>query len=41
VKPVEDKIAGNEKIVNKKIAEEFTLQNATIYGGYNLFRGNI
>ena len=27
----------NEKIVNKKIKEEFTLKNATIYGGYNIF----
>lgn len=26
-----------EKIVNKKIKEEFTLKNATIYGGYNIF----
>ena len=26
-----------EKIANKKIKEEFTLTNATIYGGYNLF----
>lgn len=25
-----------EKIVNKKVNEEFTLKNATIYGGYNL-----
>lgn len=25
------------KIANKKIKEEFTLKNATIYGGYNLF----
>jgi hypothetical protein len=37
VKPIEEKIAGIEKIVNKKITEEFTLKNATIYGGYNLF----
>jgi hypothetical protein len=27
----------NERIVNKKTAEEFTLHNATIYGGYHLF----
>ena len=27
----------DEKIVNKKIEEEFALKNATIYGGYNLF----
>jgi hypothetical protein len=27
----------DEKIVNKKIKEEFTLKNATVYGGYNLF----
>ena len=26
-----------KKIVNKKIKEEFTLKNATIYGGYNIF----
>jgi len=30
-------IPGNEKIVNKNIREEFTLKNATLYGGYNLF----
>ena len=30
-------IQQQEKIVNKKIEEEFTLKNATIYGGYNLF----
>ena len=30
-------IPGNEEIVNKKIKEEFTLKNATLYGGYNLF----
>jgi hypothetical protein len=37
VKPVKEKMNKNEKIVNKKITEEFTLHNATIYGGYNLF----
>ena len=26
-----------EKIFNKKIKEEFTLKDATLYGGYNLF----
>ena len=26
-----------EKIVNKKIKEEFSLKNGTLYGGYNLF----
>ncbi len=30
-------IQPDEKIVNKKIKEEFTLRNATVYGGYNLF----
>ena len=30
-------IQPDEKIVNKKIKEEFTLKNATVYGGYNLF----
>ena len=30
------RVNNNENIVNKKIAEEFTLHNATIYGGYNL-----
>jgi len=30
-------IPGNEMIVNKNIKEEFTLKNATLYGGYNLF----
>jgi hypothetical protein len=30
-------IPGNEEIVNKNIKEEFTLKNATLYGGYNLF----
>jgi hypothetical protein len=37
VKQLEINIQGNEKIVNKKIKEEFTLKNATVYGGYNLF----
>ena len=30
-------IEREEKIVNKKIKEEFNLKNATLYGGYNLF----
>ena len=34
--PANEKIVKN-KITNKKIKEEFTLKNATIYGGYNLF----
>jgi len=32
-----DKSIVKEKIANQKIKEEFTLKNATIYGGYNLF----
>jgi len=31
------KVAGSEQIVNWKIDEQFTLKNATIYGGYNLY----
>lgn len=34
-------IERDEKIVNKKIEEEFTLKKATIYGGYNLFSGYV
>jgi hypothetical protein len=37
VKQLKINIPGNEKIVNKNIKEEFTLKNATLYGGYNLF----
>jgi hypothetical protein len=37
VKQLKLNIERDEKIVNKKIEEEFTLKNATIYGGYNLF----
>lgn len=37
MKQLKINIPGNEKIVNKKIKEEFTLKNATLYGGYNLF----
>jgi len=37
VKQLEINIPANEKIVNKKVKEEFTLKNATLYGGYNLF----
>jgi len=37
VKQLKINIPGNEEIVNKKIKEEFTLKNATLYGGYNLF----
>jgi hypothetical protein len=37
VKQLEINIPGNEKIVNKNKKEEFTLKNATPYGGYNLF----
>lgn len=37
MKQLEMNIPHTEKIVNKKIKEEFTLKNATIYGGYNIF----
>jgi len=37
VKQIKLNIQGNDQIVNKKIKEEFTLKNTTIYGGYNLF----
>lgn len=37
MKQIDLNIQGQEKIVNKKVREEFTLKNATIYGGYNLF----
>jgi len=37
VKQLKMNIPGNEMIVNKNIKEEFTLKNATLYGGYNLF----
>ena len=37
MKQLKINIEGNEKIVNKNIKEEFTLKNATLYGGYNLF----
>ncbi len=37
VKQLKLNIQTDEKIVNKKIKEEFTLKNATIYGGYNIF----
>jgi len=37
VKQLKLNIHTDEKIVNKKIKEEFTLKNATIYGGYNIF----
>ncbi len=37
VKQPELNIQTDEKIVNKKTKEEFTLKNATIYGGYNIF----
>lgn len=37
MKAVEMNITRNEKIVNKRIKEEFSLKNATLYGGYNLF----
>jgi len=37
VKQLKFDIAVNEKIINKKIKEEFTLKNATLYGGYNLY----
>ncbi len=37
MKQLELNIQRHEKIVNKNIREEFTLKNATIYGGYNLF----
>ena len=35
------KIAKNRKIVNRKIREEFTLKNATLYGGYNLYSDTV
>ena len=37
MKQLKCNIQPDEKIVNKKIKEEFTLKNATVYGGYNLF----
>jgi hypothetical protein len=37
VKQLKINIQGDEEIVNKKIKEESTLKNATMYGGYNLF----
>ena len=37
VKKLKLNIEREEKIVNKKIKEEFSLKNATLYGGYNLF----
>ena len=37
MKQLKMNIPGNEMIVNKNIKEEFTLKNATLYGGYNLF----
>jgi len=37
VKQLKLNIEREEKIVNKKIKEEFSLKNATLYGGYNLF----
>ena len=37
MKQLKMNIQGTEKIVNKKIKEEFTLKRATLYGGYNLF----
>ena len=30
-------ITQKDDIVNRKIREEFTLKNATLYGGYNLY----
>jgi len=37
VKQLTLNIPRDEKIVNKNIKEEFTLKNATIYGGYNIY----
>jgi hypothetical protein len=37
VKQLALNIQKGEKIVNKKVEEEFTLKNATVYGGYNIF----
>ena len=37
MKQLELNIPKDQKIVNKKIEEEFTLKNATVYGGYNIF----
>lgn len=32
---LKEKVAGRERIVNRRI--EFTLKEATLYGGYNLY----
>lgn len=37
MKQLKFNIQGDEKIVNRKIKEEFTLKRATVYAGYNLF----
>jgi hypothetical protein len=31
------KVAATDRIVNRKIEEQFTLRDATVYGGYNLY----
>lgn len=41
MKQIKLNIQANEKIINKKIKEEFTLKNATIYGGYNIFSDHL
>ncbi len=32
-----EKVAATDRIVNRKIHEKFTLKDATLYGGYNLY----
>jgi len=32
-----EKVTATDRIVNRRIHEEFTLKNATLYGGYNLY----
>jgi len=34
---LKEKVAATERIVNRKIHEEFTLKDATLYGGCNLY----
>lgn len=41
MKQLQLKIHKDQKIVNKKIKEEFTLKNATLYGGYNIFSDHL
>ena len=37
MKQFKSNIHGDDRIVNRKIKEEFSLKNATLFGGYNLF----